>query len=109
MDSESSSTPPERKRRWFQFSLRTLLIVITAYCVFGGWIGHETAIARQREAVRKWIERQGGTCGVWPGHEGEDQPSFLRPCSMVDVPHSMSADDVELIREVFRHVNVRRF
>jgi hypothetical protein len=39
MDAELSSALPERNRRGFQFSLRMLFIVVTAFYVFVGWIG----------------------------------------------------------------------
>jgi hypothetical protein len=28
--------PPKHNRRWFQFSLQTLMIVVTAVCIVGG-------------------------------------------------------------------------
>jgi hypothetical protein len=39
------------KRRWFQFSLRTLLVAVT---VFGCWLGWSVSIVGQRTA--KWRE-----------------------------------------------------
>ena len=44
-----NAEPPKRKRRWYQFSLRTLFIVVTVvaiYCPFGArvvrdWQGRE--------------------------------------------------------------------
>jgi hypothetical protein len=47
----SVMTEPSAKprRRWFRFSLRTLLIAVTLLCV---WLGYETTQAvRQRRAV----------------------------------------------------------
>jgi hypothetical protein len=46
----SKAEPPKRNRRWFQFSLRTLLIGVTllaAVCGYVGWqakIVHEASI-----------------------------------------------------------------
>jgi hypothetical protein len=54
---------PKRKRRWFQFRLRTLLIGVTLFCVVvGGYIGWQTKIVRARQA---WLSSNRQT---W--HEG---------------------------------------
>ena len=44
---------PGRNRRWFQFSLRTLLIFVTLFCFVAGWFGlclHRAAQQRQTVA-----------------------------------------------------------
>ena len=53
MQSEpTNADPPKRTRRWFQFSLRTLMIVVTLFCVtIGGYIGWQRAIIRDRESL----------------------------------------------------------
>jgi len=49
--------PSKPRRRWFQFSLRTLLVLLTVLCV---WLGVTVNRARkQREAVAA-IEALGG-------------------------------------------------
>jgi len=41
--------PPKSKRRWFQFSLRTLMIVVTLFCVVvGSYVGWQAKIVRER-------------------------------------------------------------
>jgi hypothetical protein len=42
--------PPKRKRRWFQFSLRTLLIGVTLLAVVCAYVAHEAKIVRARMA-----------------------------------------------------------
>ena len=42
--------PPKRKRRWFQFSLRTLMIVVTLLAVPFGYVGWQAKIVRERRA-----------------------------------------------------------
>ena len=42
--------PPERKRRWCQFSLRTLMISVTLLAVPCGYVGWQAKIVRERKA-----------------------------------------------------------
>jgi hypothetical protein len=42
--------PPKTKRRWYQFSLRTLMIVVTLFCVVGGYVAHEAKVVNERKA-----------------------------------------------------------
>ncbi len=44
------SKPPKRKRRWFQFSLRTLLIGVTLLAVACAYVGWQAKIVRERRA-----------------------------------------------------------
>jgi hypothetical protein len=49
MEVESiKAEPPKRKCRWFQFSLRTLLIGVTLLCVACANLTHELKIVQQR-------------------------------------------------------------
>jgi hypothetical protein len=43
--------PPKRKRRWFQFSLRSLLIAVTLSAVVCSYVGWQDKIVRARKAV----------------------------------------------------------
>src|SRR6187397_2447827 len=56
---------PSPKRRWFQFSLRTLLIVITAGSLWLGWKMYtwRRQQAEQRKAVAA-VKELGGTASV---------------------------------------------
>ena len=42
-----------------RFSLRTLLVVVTAVCV---WLGWQASIVYQRKAMKAEIEARGGRC-----------------------------------------------
>jgi hypothetical protein len=45
------ANPPKRKRRWFQFSLRTVLIVVTLLAVPLAYVGWQAKIVRER----RWL------------------------------------------------------
>ena len=47
------------RRRWFAFSLRTLVVGTTA---FGAWLGLELRIVRERQAELLWAHEHG--CAV---------------------------------------------
>lgn len=48
-------TPP--RRRWFQFSLATMFVVLTAFAI---WLGWELKVSRSRDTARGWINAHGG-------------------------------------------------
>jgi hypothetical protein len=50
--------PANRKRRWFQFSLRTLLLTVTACAIWVGWYANR--VHRQKIAVQAVLDL-GGT------------------------------------------------
>lgn len=52
---------PTRQRRWFQFSLRTVLVVVTLLCIGpGGYVAYEQRKARKQKAAVEAIEKLGG-------------------------------------------------
>ena len=52
--------PPKHKRRWFQFSLRTLLILTTIVAIPCAWLGRKIEQKRrERNAVRAIAEKFG--------------------------------------------------
>jgi hypothetical protein len=57
MESEPPKTdPPKRNRRWFQFSLRTLLIgvaLLAMPCAYVGWQGRD--VRERKEAMKKFV------------------------------------------------------
>ena len=54
MDEPPNAEPPKRKRRWFQFSLRSLLIMVTLFCaVIGGYVRWQANIVKERQT---WID-----------------------------------------------------
>ena len=63
-------TETKPKRRWFQFSLRTLFVVVT---VFGVWFGLEIRHIRQRADMLKWLDERPPVDApfVTPGYDSE--------------------------------------
>ena len=60
MSDETTITkpPPFRKMRWFRFSLRTFLLVVTVFCI---WLGWKINAARQQKEAVDAILKAGGT------------------------------------------------
>jgi hypothetical protein len=69
---------PKRKRRWFQFSLRTLLVAVTVSAVPLGYVGWQAKIVRERKALVDWIARNGGKVYPLRSDNADDQPPFVR-------------------------------
>lgn len=66
------------KRRWMQFSLGTLLVVVAALCVWLAW--HVELARRQREAVTELHKLRVAVLYRTPGlrDNGEQEPAWLR-------------------------------
>ena len=54
------ASPLKRKRRWFQFSLRTLLIFTTIAALGSGWFRAKTMRIQKQRAAIEAIEKSGG-------------------------------------------------
>ena len=52
----SQATPT--RRRWYQFSIGTMLLLVTVFAV---WLGWELSYIRERKAAMATVERAGGT------------------------------------------------
>jgi len=61
MSDESDKVPElPHKSRWYQYSLRSLLLVITFLCIWLAYISNE---ARKQKAAVAWVEEMGGEVG----------------------------------------------
>jgi hypothetical protein len=57
--------PPPR--RHFQFRLRTLLIVVTLFCVAGGYVAHQAMIVRERKTLLTRLNTNLGGASIGVG------------------------------------------
>src|SRR4051812_39757763 len=48
--------PDKPRRRWFRFSLRTLMFATALVAMVAGWVGNERAAARRQAAAAVWLE-----------------------------------------------------
>ena len=97
---------PKRKRRWFQFSLRSLLAIIAMFLL--AWFGNQIRITANRQAVRREIAATHGSkvyffAGSPPGLM---LPLYLfsdEPVEVVSVSRDikLSAEEELLIYEWF--------
>jgi hypothetical protein len=55
--------PPKRNRRWFQFSLRMLMIVVTVLAPICAYFGWQAKIVGEQTAMLESIKAIGG--GYW--------------------------------------------
>ncbi len=74
-------TTPKTGRRWLQFSLRTLLLLVLVACVGMGWFALEMRRARERQQAVEKIEELGGVVFFEEDHSGNTirtAPAWLR-------------------------------
>jgi hypothetical protein len=69
--------PPKRKRRWFQFSLWTLLILTVACAVACGWLGRAFHRAADEDALIDAAQKIEGRVQV--AYSGPDWMGFIYP------------------------------
>jgi hypothetical protein len=102
------------QRRWFQFRLRTLMVVVTITAAGCAWIAHEGRIVQERTALRQWIEEGGGACtnNDLAAHirlvSKIDEPSIVRrwlgdqTVTTVFLPRKFADQDLQRIKTCFR-------
>ncbi len=108
------------KRRWFQFGLGTMLLLVTLLCVWLAWQMH---VVRERELVRASVTRHGAVVTAlkdrieWKGFGTSPQISvpFWRQWvgdePIAGIAFSPDADeaDVERAQRVFPEASVFQF
>lgn len=59
------SPTPKPRRRWFQFRLRTLIVLTLLACIGMGWFGQKMHQARKQRLAVNSIRANGGQVGTW--------------------------------------------
>jgi len=67
----------EHKRKWYQYSLRSLLIVMVLFCFLFAWIGVKIQEAEKQREVVAWVKENGGK--VRYEYERQDEFGKLPP------------------------------
>jgi len=62
------------KRRWLRFSIRTLLVAVTIFCVCLAW---QASAVRERVVLRALIEEQGGLVAAAGSHQSPYAPTVI--------------------------------
>jgi hypothetical protein len=96
MDAEPpKADPPKRKRRWFQFSVRTLLIGVTVLSMCCAYFGGSAKVAWERSAMLKRINRVDYGAVVRYGHkeDGPNPPLENKSGSIVSWEHRLFGDE----------------
>jgi len=69
--------PKPKRRRWYQFSLRTLLIVVLVLSLPLGWIGWKLEKAREQRKAVEAILKEGAS--VWYDYQMKKETGVLIP------------------------------
>jgi hypothetical protein len=62
MTTTSAPPAPKPRRRWLQFSLRTLLVLMLVLGCGLGWLAYKIKAAREQRAAVDAIHKMGGGC-----------------------------------------------
>ena len=101
--------PPKRKRRWFQFSLRTLMIGVTVFCLLTGWIRilNQANVVWERQSLLK-------RALVWGADDTDSGVPLVRRLfgdsgvGLVQLDVSASDEELALYRAAFPEASVFR-
>jgi hypothetical protein len=71
-DSAANAVEPKTRRRWFQFHLRTLFVVVTLSAVVCGYVGSQSKIVSNRKRLLQqngaigWLRDENDATGEIP-------------------------------------------
>ena len=54
-----AATEPRSKRRWYQYSLRSLLIVMFLFCILFAWGGYKIRQAEKQKGIVALVKESG--------------------------------------------------
>jgi hypothetical protein len=118
-DKPNTDEPQKPRRRWFQFRLRTLLIVVVLLAIPLGYVGHEAYIARERVAIRIWSVYADRVAWIKPKHDtwGSDSSFLVRrlfgdvEVGSIWIPTKpgVSDEQQQRIRELFPEAQLASF
>lgn len=112
--------PTHPRRRWFQFSLATLLVVMTLFAAIAGWLAWEMNFVQQRRSMCAIIEGRGGyavsvaqakartgttssnSIPIWRIWLGDE------PYLAIGLGNEQSKEDLQLATELFPEAEVRQ-
>jgi uncharacterized SAM-binding protein YcdF (DUF218 family) len=98
--SDASPSPFPTRRRWFQFSLATLFVLVTLCAIFFGWLAREWEIVRHRKVLLGQIEAS--DANVFTG----GQATFKHSPVIKIVRHGDHAFRISKLRQRFGDTSV---
>ena len=106
---DTAAAKPKRKRRWYQFSLRTLMIVVTlvaAQCAFVAWVirDRDRLIQEREFLTERLLQRQAlQQMPVMPGVSVTTAGDSV----FISIPAGTSAADISEVRRLFPKAKIR--
>jgi hypothetical protein len=70
MTTAPTTTTPTPRRRWLQYSLRTLMVLTLVCSLPCGWLAYQLRQAQEQREAGKAIEELGGSVGYEPASGG---------------------------------------
>ena len=116
-----NAAPPKRKRRWFQFSLRTLMIGVVIVAIACGWIGRKIERKHQERDAVEELRKKGATVfydfnrvskGSPPGPDwvrkllGEN---YFSEVEWVIEPGNLADDDLKIVSRLTQLKSLRLY
>lgn len=98
MTPENVGMSPAGRRRWFQFGISAVLLLIAILALPLGWLARKIQVKHERAATKKWISERGGV--VMPGAANARR---------VRLPSDMTDAEREAARRVFPEADVQVF
>ena len=105
----TKADPPKRKRRWFQFSLRSLLVAVTLLAAACAYVAGQAKIVNDRRAMRAKIDKTlaAGTSVADKRYNPDCSIPWIRALmgdeaiTRIDLPITVSREDRDHIRAMF--------